>query len=181
MGIYYSNSTAGFYDQNVHSNTLPNDGVEITTEYYVELLQAQSEGRQISANETGYPVAIDPPKPVRTKAALLAEVAAKRWAVETGGVIVGGSPIATDRESQAQLTSAYTSLKNGLIENTPWKATDGTFNLVTLPQIEPVAQFVAAHVRACFAAEQAHDEAIQSLTTQSELDAYDINAGWPQN
>lgn len=177
----FSKLTGGFYDRSIHGDNIPSDAVEITAEYHAELLAAQSEGKQISADETGAPIAIDPPKPVRTKEALLSEVAAKRWAVETGGVIVGGSPIATDRESQAQLTSAYTSLKSGLIENTTWKAADGTFNLVTLAQIEPVAQFVAAHVRACFAAEQIHDEAIQALTTQSELDAYDINAGWPQN
>lgn len=181
MTIYISASTQGFYDDTVYApEQIPDDAVEISFELWQQLLDGQSAGKLINFG-TATPSLSDPPKPVRTKAALLAEVAAKRWAVETGGVIVGGSPIATDRESQAQLTSAYTSLKNGLIENTPWKTADGTFNLVTLPQIEPVAQFVAAHVRACFAAEQIHDEAIQALTTQSELDAYDINAGWPQN
>lgn len=116
----------------------------------------------------------------RTKASLLTEVAAKRWQMETGGIIISGHPIATDRESQSQLNSAYTSLKNELITDTPWKAADGTFTLVTLTEIEPVAQAVAAHVRACFAAEQAHAEAIDALQTQAELDAYDIATGWPE-
>ncbi|MCY9815053.1 DUF4376 domain-containing protein [Aeromonas caviae] len=177
--MFYSKSTCGFYDAAIHGDNIPADAVEITTEEHASLLDAQSTGKQITADENGFPIAIDPPQPVRSKAVLLAEVATKRWAVETGGIIVAGHPIATDRESQAQLTSAYTLLKGGLIADTPWKAADGSFTLVTLAEIEPVAQAVAAHVRACFAAEQAHAEAIDALHTQDELDAYDINTGWP--
>ncbi|MNT63535.1 hypothetical protein D3C72_2013600 [compost metagenome] len=106
-------------------------------------------------------------------------MAAKRWQVETGGIIVGSAPIATDRESRSQLTSVYSDLQNSLIADTPWKAADGSFTLVTLAEIEPAAQAVAAHVRACFAAEQAHTIAIEALHTQAELDSYDIHTGWP--
>lgn len=179
--MYYSAQTRGFYDAAIHGSNIPTDAVEITTEEHASLLAEQSAGKQIIADGNGYPIAIDPPQPVRTKASLLADVAAKRWQVETGGILVAGHPIATDRESQSQLTSAYTSLKGGLIADTPWKSSDGSFTLVTLAEIEPVAQAVAAHVRACFAAEQAHSEAIDELETQAELDAYDINTGWPSD
>lgn len=177
--MFYSKSTGGFYGAAIHGDRIPADAVEITAEEHAALLETQSSGKQITADENGYPIVIDPPQPVRTQAVLLAEVAAKRWLVETGGILIGGTPIATDRDSQAQLTSAYTSLKSGLIVDTPWKAADGSFTLVTLAEIEPVAQAVAAHVRACFAAEQAHNQAISALATQAELDGYDIHTGWP--
>lgn len=177
--MFYSKSTGGFYNTGIHGNNIPVDAVEISTEQHAALMQAQGNGKQLTADKNGYPIAIDPPQPVRTKVALLGKVAAQRWQVETGGILIGGTPIATDRESQAQLTSACTSLKGGLIADTPWKAADGSFTMVTLAEIEPVAQAVAAHVRACFAAEQAHAEAIDALQTQAELDAYDINTGWP--
>lgn len=176
--MFYSKSAGGFYKPAIHGNNIPADAVEITAEQHAALLQSQSEGKQIVVDENGRPIAIDPPKLVRTHASLLAEVAAKRWQVETGGILIGGTPIATDRESQAQLTSAYTSLKGGLIANTTWKAADGNFTLVTLAEIEPVAQAVATHVRACFAAEQVHAEAISALHTQAERDAYDIHTSW---
>lgn len=179
--MFYSKSTNGFYTPEIHGDTIPADNVEISTEYHAELLQAQSDGKQIIADDDGYPIAIDPVLPVRTKESLIAEVAAKRWVVETGGIVVAGHHIATDRESQAQLISAYTSLKGALINDTPWKAADGRFTLATLTEIEPFAQAVAAHVRACFSAEQAHGEAINALTTQEELDGYDANTGWPAN
>lgn len=178
--MYYAKSTNGFYDAAIHGDSIPADAVEITSEYHAALMQAQGEGKQITSDENGSPLAIDPPQPVRTKESLLADVAAKRWEVETGGINISGAPIKTDRESQAQLTSAYTSLSGGLIVDTPWKATDGSFTLVTLAEIEPIAQAVAAHVRACFAAEQAHSEAINGLDEQAELDAYDIATGWPE-
>ena len=179
--MHYSKSTGGFYIRDIHGDNIPADAVEISAETHAALLEAQSSGQLITTDESGHPIAIDPPQPVRTKVALLGEAATKRWQVETGGIVVAGHPIATDRESQAKLNSAYASLKNGLIANTPWKASDGNFTLVTLAEIEPIAQTVAAHVRACFAAEQAHDEAIKVLQTQVELDAYDINTGWPPN
>ena len=178
--MYYSKSTGGFYDAAIHGDNIPADAVEITAEQHAALMQAQAAGKQIVADENGYPIAIDPPLPMRTRASLLAEVVAKRWQVETGGILIGGTPIATDRESQAQVSSAYASLKDGLITDTPWKAMEGSFAPLTLAEFEPVAQAVAAHVRACFAAEQAHSEAISAMMTQDELDAYSIEEGWPE-
>ena len=49
-----------------------------------------------------------------------------------------------------------------------------------MTDLEPVALAVGAHVRACFAAEQAHSEAISAMMTQDELDAYSIEEGWPE-
>jgi len=177
--MFYSQSTLGFYSQEFHCDNIPSDAVEITADYHAELMEAQSSGKVISADDFGYPIAIDPAKPVRTIESLLAEVAAKRWQVETDGIMVAGVPIATDREAQSLLNSAFIDLQSGLINDTQWKAANGTFTLVTLVQLEPVAQAVAAHRRACFAAEQVHAEAINALETQAELDAYDINTDWP--
>lgn len=179
--MYYSKTTGGFYDAVIHGDNIPYDAVEITSAIYASLLADQSSGKQIIPDENGYPIAIDQPKPVITQSFLLDEVASKRWQVETGGVSIGGIPIATDRESQSQLSSSYNSLKNTLISDTLWKAADGNFILVTLADIEPIAQTVASHVRACFAAEHAHFQAISVLDTQAELDTYDINTGWPVN
>lgn len=178
--MFYSKSTGGFYDSSIHGDSIPSDAVEITEKYYKTLLAAQSSGKRISVNENGHPIAIAPPANVRSYSSLQAEIAAKRWEVETGGITVAGVPIKTDRESQSQLTGVYAMLKGGLISDTQWKAMDGSFAPLTLAEFEPVAQAVAAHVRACFAAEKAHSEAISAMMTQDELDAYSIEEGWPE-
>ncbi|WP_429052843.1 DUF4376 domain-containing protein [Aeromonas rivipollensis] len=163
------------------SGSWPDDATEYQLEVFDEVVRKRPPNKIMVPDSNGHPVLQDLTHPIRTNASLLDKVAAKRWEVETGGITISGAPIKTDRESQAKLTSAYTSLKGGLITDTPWKAADGSFTLVTLAELEPVAQAVADHVRACFAAERSHNDAIALLQTQEELDAYDIHTGWPPN
>ena len=59
MTIYYASSTKGFYTTDINP-IIPNDAVEITDEYYQELLAGQSNGKCITANAEGYPVLTDP-------------------------------------------------------------------------------------------------------------------------
>lgn len=177
MTLKYAASTGGFYDTRIHGKEIPSDAVEISAEYHAELMAAAA----IVPDERGYPIASAMPTQPRTKSSLLADVEAKRWQVETGGIFVSGLHAATDRESQAQLNNVYTSLKAGLITETSWKDADGGFTMMTLASLEPVAHAVATHVSACFAAEQTHAEAINSLQNQAAIDAYDIESGWPPN
>jgi len=117
--------------------------------------------------------------PDKTKEELIASVAAKRYAVETGGIIRGGKRINTTRESQAMVTAAYQALNSGLILTTNWKADDGTFSAIDFNDLKPVATIIAQHVADCFTAEMNHQISIAALSTQSEINNYNITAGWP--
>lgn len=62
----YSPSKNGFFPPNLEqayrdAGSWPNDLVEITPEQHATLLQGQSEGKIIAADENGYPVLQDPP------------------------------------------------------------------------------------------------------------------------
>ncbi len=105
------------------------------------------------------------------KAKKLAEVAAWRYGVETAGVTLGGATIRTDRESQSQITSAYTSLKNGLLTSVNWKSADGQWVALTLAQIEPIAAAVAQHVQSCFNAEMALTQQVNAAQTIEAVNA----------
>lgn len=59
MSLYYSSTTGGFYDNQIHK-TLPDDAVAITPETHRELLSAQAQGARIEADKTGFPQAIFP-------------------------------------------------------------------------------------------------------------------------
>lgn len=100
----------------------------------------------------------------------LGEIADARYNAEVGGVAVGGMKIKTDRESQAQLSSAFTSLSGGLIESTPWKSENGWAD-VTLEDIRPIAQVVAMHVRSCFALEKMLQEELDELVALGDVHA----------
>lgn len=55
MTIFYSKTTGGFYDNQIH-NVLPGDAVEITAEYHATLLAGQSSGQVIMPGKDGKPV-----------------------------------------------------------------------------------------------------------------------------
>lgn len=55
MTIFYSKSTGGFYDDQIH-NVLPGDAVEITAEYHAALLAGQAQGKTIMPGKDGKPV-----------------------------------------------------------------------------------------------------------------------------
>ena len=106
-------------------------------------------------------------------------VAAKRYQVETGGVTLpDGAFIKTDRESQAQLSSAHSSLASGLIADTPWKAGAGLFIRVTLAEVTPIATAVAAHVRNCFLNEEALGLELLAIDNLADLVKFNVPVKW---
>lgn len=66
--IFYSAKTNGFYPYSLHDDyssagSWPEDSVEISERWYSYLLDGQSAGKVISANEYGSPVLSEPPPP----------------------------------------------------------------------------------------------------------------------
>ena len=55
--MYYNSKNNGFYDSNI--NDIPTNSVEISDEYHAELLEKQSNGFSIQADENGYPIAVE--------------------------------------------------------------------------------------------------------------------------
>lgn len=105
---------------------------------------------------------------------MLEDLAIYRFMREVGGLdLPGGLHILTDRESQAQLSSAFVTLQSGLVPDTDWKAANG-WEAVTLEQIGPIARAVAAHVRGCFRGERTVQTAIMKASTMAEIEAIDI-------
>lgn len=101
-----------------------------------------------------------------------------RFDYETSGVTLeDGSTVLTDRESQAQLTSAYMTLKEGLRDSVDWKSPSG-WTTVTLAEIKPVAQASAAHVQPAFTAERRVSEAMAALTDPEAVQSFDVKTAF---
>lgn len=88
MKLFYSQSTGGFYATEIHGDNVPDDAVEITKGEHQTLLQGQSEGKLIAADENGYPILVDPPAPTaeqiaeQVRAERDAKIEAVRWRIE---------------------------------------------------------------------------------------------------
>lgn len=61
--MFYSKSTGGFYTREIHGDNIPADAVEITEAEHAALLEGQSQGKLIVADESGRPILQDPPPP----------------------------------------------------------------------------------------------------------------------
>lgn len=119
-----------------------------------------------------------PPVPVVTTADLLAYAAMRRWCVETGGVNVSGTLLATDRESTGIMLGAVVWATMHPAATRRWKALSGWVTL-SAEQIIALGNAVAAHVQAAFDTEDTVVAGITAgtITTMAEIDA----AAWPPN
>lgn len=108
----------------------------------------------------------------------LTDLAAYRYEKETAGIILNGSTIKTDLESQAKINGALSlvTLNTSTIIN--WKSANGWIQLDAVT-VTAIAFSVGTYVQSCFTAERLHSEAINNLTSVEEIVSYDFTTGWP--
>ncbi len=88
--IFYSKSDPGFYCVGIHGDAIPKDAVAITREEHRTLLNAQSKGKVIQADEKGYPIAVDRPPPTLEE---LKEIALNRRRARMATAIQASAPL----------------------------------------------------------------------------------------
>jgi hypothetical protein len=59
--MFYSKSTGGFYLEEIHGDNMPKDCIEITDKAYQKLLDDQTKGKMIVADENGKPISASRP------------------------------------------------------------------------------------------------------------------------
>lgn len=185
--MLYSKSTGGFYDTAIHGDNIPADAVEITVEEHQALIEGQSQGKRIVADESGRPILVDPPAP--TAAEIWERIKAKRDAIKAGGVKVGTKWYHTDTESRIQhlglLEKARAARAAGgtdatrlqaLGQDIKWKTMDGSFIYLTVKHAEDIFAAVTDLDAAAFAAAEMHRVAMEASADPA---AYDFSVGWP--
>ena len=172
--MFYSASTGGFYDAAIHGDNIPAGAVEITVEEHTALIEGQSKGKRIVADENGFPMLVDPPK--LTAADIWEKIKAERDRRKAGGVKVGAKWFHSDDGSRIQqmgLAMMGASLPAGL----QWNTMDGSFITMTQTLASQVVQAVAASDHAVFAAAEAHRVAMEASADPA---SYDYSGGWPK-
>ena len=77
--MFYSKSTGGFYTREIHGDNIPADAVEITVEEHQALIEGQSRGKVIVADENGRPILQDPPPPTTEQIMSRLEARVQQW------------------------------------------------------------------------------------------------------
>ena len=102
-------------------------------------------------------------------------IAARRFQAETGGVIVEGIQVNTERDSQSLLTGAAFAASLDPGYHIKWKAATGFVDL-TGEQIIGIASQVRAFVQACFNREAELLGAVADGSITAEM----LEEGWPE-
>jgi hypothetical protein len=135
-----------------------------------------SEGWIYAGGNFSAPVVPTVPPP--TTIELSAYASMRRYMVETGGIVIDGSSISTDRVSQSLITGAYNYVQANPKITIHFKTAAGFVEL-TAAQMTTIANAVGAHVQAAFTTESAVVLAIMdgTIRTFADIDA----ASWPSN
>ncbi len=56
MSKFYSKSTNGFYDEDLHGTAVPTDAVKITEDTYHSIMIGQAKGKTLTSDKDGQPV-----------------------------------------------------------------------------------------------------------------------------
>lgn len=110
----------------------------------------------------------------------LAALADYRWQVETGGLSWDGHTIPTDDRSKTMINAgADRARRSGSAPSAGWKISADTWIDATVQQMEDLQEAVETFVDACFAREKELAQDILDAENEDDLDAVDIESGWP--
>ncbi|MDU1346561.1 MAG: DUF4376 domain-containing protein [Eikenella corrodens] len=201
MTLYYSQSSGGFYDSDIHSR-LPEDAVAISPEQHAALLSGQSAGQVIMSGKDGKPVLaeqppcpsstwdgeqwhIDPECAARLKAEQQEEmwerIKAKRYDNLRHGVYIKsvGKWFQTDNATRLQyLALALESITGGFKKPINWKTMDNSFLMLTPELLREIMQAMHDDEQADFINAERHKAAM--LQAEHPLE-YDYSDGWTAN
>lgn len=107
------------------------------------------------------------------KGALLEYATQRRWQIETGGIVVSGTSIATDDRSKLLIAGARIKADANSEFTTKWKTSTGVRVLIDAATIIAISEAVLAHVDACFEIEDTVCAGIEAgtITTREQIDA----------
>ena len=175
--MFYAKSTGGFYDRQIHGNSIPEDAVEITNEQHAALLAGQSNGKRIEADASGNPVLVDPPK--ATVAQMWDAIKAERDRRKVGGVKVKVGTVDkwfhSDDASRIQ-QMGLVMMGASVPADLQWKTMDGSFVTMTQAVAQSVFAAAAASDQAIFAVAEGHRAALVACEDPA---VYDYSTGWP--
>lgn len=96
MRMYYSGSSRGFYEKEIHGDKIPSDAVEISIDLYEQLLEGQSVGKVINSGADGVPYLSDPSPPTSDQLSTSARLKRDKLIAATDYLVMPDYPISAD-------------------------------------------------------------------------------------
>lgn len=169
--IYCKN---GFYDE-------PIDGsVEITEEYYRELLDGQSSGLLIIEDESGYPILKEYEATIEElRAQKLSELRSHDASEAVNGFTINEVSGWLDKPTRVGLMNSISIEREaGRTEASIWLGSN--LFVLRIEKAINMLQQIELYALACYHVTQGHIRAINELETKEEIKAYNFTSGYPE-
>lgn len=188
MTIFYSASTSGFYDTEIHTS-IPSDSVEITKEEHNALLEDQSKGRVICVGADGRPTTKLPDKPdlPTYKRAAKNKIDDARKDTEEKGLSYEFPDGVTDviqmrgnrdlLNVSSMVTSAQLLKASGFTGKIPFQAESNDTHEMSADELIAMGLAVSSYVQTLYAKAWPIKAAIDAAV---DYDAVDAVAVWPE-
>ena len=163
----------GFYDTQVEG------AVEITEEYYNQLLNGQSAGLLIVDNQNGYPILVEYEYSfedvIKNK---VTEIQEFDKSEDVNSLVLGGNVMWFDKSTRVGLFNSITIEKQmGKTDTVLWY--DSTKYIIPISDALSMLNEIEMYALNCYNVTQSHIAAVRSLQTIQEVENYNFKVGYP--
>ena len=164
----------GFYDEPQESS------VEITEEYYQELLAGQSAGLLIVESKKGYPILVEPQYSLDdVRKNKVSEIQMFDKSADVNSFKIEGESVWLDKSTRVGLFNSISIEKNvGKTHTTLWY--DAVKYVIPIPNALAMLNALELYALNCYNVTQSHIAAVRSLQTIEEIENYDYTIGYPE-
>lgn len=164
----------GFYDEPIEGS------VEIEDEYYIELLDGQSSGKEIYEGKNGYPILVEHEYTIpEIKSLKVAKIEDYDKSCAVNSFLLAGQQMWLDKNTRVGLMNSINiEQQSGKTDTMLW------FNGVkyTIPIDTAIQMLNSLELYAlnCYNVTQAHIAAVKSLETKEQIVSYDFTTDYPK-
>lgn len=165
----------GFYDEPVEGS------VEITEEYYQELLAGQSTGLIIAESKNRHPILVEYEYDIEeVRKMKVFEIQSFDKSINVNSFKLLGKSMWLDKNTRVGLFNSISIEKEaGKTETVLWY--DAVKYVIPIPDALDMLNTLELYALNCYNVTQSHIAAVRALQTIEEIENYDYTIGYPEN
>ena len=169
--MYWKN---GFYDKPLEGS------VEISVEYWQELLDGQSSGKEIKENTDGYPILVEHEHTIdELKEMKIAEINTYDKSDAVNSFTLAGKQIWLDKDTRVGLVNSIGIEKeSGRMNTTLWYNAEKY--VIPVDTALQMLNRLELYALDCYNVTQSHIAAVRSLSDAGQVEAYNYKTGYPE-
>lgn len=163
----------GFYDTPIEGS------VEITVEYWQELIEGNSAGKLIAEDAEGYPILVEYKYDIEdVRKMKVSEIQQFDKSKDVNSFEFDGKSEWLDKSTRVGLFNSISiEEKAGMTDTALWL--DGMKHIIRIPDALAMLNTIEIYAINCYNVTQSHIAAVNALTSIEEIEGYDYKVGYP--